>query len=102
MKIEELNGQRAKICKNSITIKDETGKTCGIITNAQELQNRDASAIWSAYRAAIGADAASAIGKTRRIDGKPVFLANIKSEKERNQAEALKAAGIATALYYPV
>lgn len=101
MKITELNGQRAKIGKNSITIKDEAGKTCGVITQAQELQARQQSEIWPKYRAVLGLDATSAIRKSRRIDGNIYFLANIKSEKERNQAEALKAAGIATALYYP-
>lgn len=101
MKIEELNGQRAKICRDSIRITGENGKTAGVITQAHELQARESSQIWSIYRAAIGTDAAGAIKKTRRINGKYIFLANIKSEKERAQAEALQAAGIATALYYP-
>lgn len=101
MKISQLNGQRAKIGKNSITVKDETGKTCGVITQAQELQNRDMSAIWTTYREAVGLAATECIRKTRRIDGAPVFLANIRSDKERTQAEALTAAGIATAYYIP-
>lgn len=101
MKISQLNGQRAKIGRNSITVKDENGKTCGVITQAQELQPRDASKLWTVYRATLNTEAAGAIRKTRRIDGTPVFLANLKSQKERAQAEALSAAGIATAYYIP-
>lgn len=101
MKIEELNGQRAIIGRNSITVKDESGKTRGVITQAQELQPRDASHIWSIYRATLGTEAAGAIRRTRRIDGRPVYIANIRSNTERTQAERLKAAGIQTALYIP-
>lgn len=101
MKIDQLNGQLAKICKNSITIKDENGKTAGVIAQAQELQSRQKSEIWKIYRDAVGLDATSCISKSRRIDSNIVFLANIRSEKDRNNAEALQAAGIKTAFYTP-
>ena len=101
MKIEQLNGQRATVCRNSIKVLNEDGKTAGVITNAYPLQAREASQVWSAYRAALGTGAAGAINRTRHIDGRPVYIANARSEKERAEAEALKAAGIATALYIP-
>ena len=102
MKYNDLNGQRAKINKSSITVKDENGKTAGVITQVYELQARDQSSIWSVYRRVLGLDATSAIRcNTRKIAGTVVFLASVKSEKEVNQARALQAAGIETAFYYP-
>lgn len=35
MKIFELEGKNVKICKTSITVKDENGKTCGVVTGVK-------------------------------------------------------------------
>lgn len=101
MKIEQLAAYQAKIGKTSITLKDENGKTAGVITAVYELQNNEKSQAWPTYRKALGTDAAKAINKTRRIDGKYYFLGSIRSENDRKLAEALKAAGVNTVLYDP-
>lgn len=101
MKIEQLATYQAKLGKTSITLKDENGKTAGVITCVYELQNNEKSQAWPAYRQALGTDAANAINKTRRIDGKYYFLGSIRSEKDCRQAEALKAAGVNVLLYRP-
>lgn len=46
MKITELNGQLAKVSKNSITVKDYNYKTIGVITNCRELSVRESSEVW--------------------------------------------------------
>ena len=99
MKIEELKGQDAKIGKSSITVKDENGKTCGVITGVYEGQARQTSEVWGKYRRALNLEATSAISNTRWINGNPVFLANVNSKKELEQAEALKGEGIQIATY---
>lgn len=35
MKIFELEGKNVKICKTSLTAKDESGKTCGVVTGVK-------------------------------------------------------------------
>ena len=35
MKIFELEGKNVKICKTSLTVKDENGKTCGVVTGVK-------------------------------------------------------------------
>lgn len=39
MKIEDLAGQDIKICKSSITVKDEYGKTKGVVTNIHKFKD---------------------------------------------------------------
>ena len=97
MKIEELNGQYAKIGKSSITVKDECGKTRGIITQCYELTSRESSEIWGKVRKAVGLDATSCIAKMRRVAGKIVYLENINNHD--SNAEKLSQSGIMVAKY---
>lgn len=39
MKITEVNGKTVKIAKTSITVKNDDGKTCGVVTNCKVFQN---------------------------------------------------------------
>lgn len=97
MKIEQLNGQLAKISKCSITVKDDYGKTKGVITHCYELMPRDSSVIWGKVRKAVGLDANKCIAKMRRIDGRIVYLENINTHDEN--AEKIAAIGIMVAKY---
>lgn len=100
MKINDLQGKTAKICKNSIRVIDDNGKTAGVITNAMPLQLRDAFTISGKYRGAVGLDATNCLANTRRVNGEFVFLGNIKSNKDRENAAKLSNAGILTVLFY--
>lgn len=97
MKINELNGQLAKVGKTSITVKDDYGKTKGVITRCYELQMRDATEVWSEVRKAVGLDATKCIAKIRKIGGEIVYLENINTKDDN--AEALRLAGIKVARY---
>lgn len=97
MKIEELNGQLAKIGKTSITVKGEDGKTKGVITQCYELSMRDSSDIWGKVRKAVGLDATKCIAKMRKISGKIVYLENINNPDPN--AEKLIQSGIMVAKY---
>ncbi len=92
MKINELNGQLAKIGKTSITVKDDNGKTKGVITQCYELQPRDASEIWGKVRKAVGLDATKCIAKMRKI-GRDIFYLENVNVKDEN-ADALRMVGI--------
>lgn len=39
MNIKDLQGKNIKISKNSITAKDENGKTCGVVRNVSKLMD---------------------------------------------------------------
>ena len=97
MKINELNGQFAKISKNSITVKDDYNKTIGVITQVQELQPRDSSEIWQKVRSAVGLDATKCISKMRKISGNIVYLENINNPDPL--AEKLSNVGFMVAKY---
>ena len=97
MKIENLNGQYAKISKSSITVKDEYGKTTDVITQCYELANRDSSDIWSKVRKAVGVDATKCIRKMRKVKGQIVYLENINTKDEN--ADKLRDAGFMVAQY---
>lgn len=97
MKINQLNGQLAKVCKSSITVKDENGKTKGVITKCYELSARDSSMIWSKVRKAVGLDATKCIHKMRMVDGEIVYLENINTKDEN--ADLLRDAGFTVARY---
>ena len=103
MKIEELNGQEARIGKTSITVYNpETAKTAAVITGIKELRANQKSQLWTTYRAAIGTEAAAALAQTYETRNGFYYIYNILSEKERATAEALHAAGIKTANYTKV
>lgn len=97
MKITELNGQLAKISKNSITVKDDNCKTIGVITNCRELSVRESSEVWGKTRKAVGLDAAKCINQMRSILGKIVYLENINNPDQN--AEKLRNAGFEVARY---
>ena len=97
MKIEQLNGQLAKIGRSSITVKDENGKTKGVITQCYELSARDSSEIWGKVRKAVGLDATSCIAKMRKIAGQIVYLENVNNSDAN--AEKLMQSGIMVAKY---
>ena len=82
MKLENVNGQLAKIHKSSMTIYDDNGKTAGVIRGMNELMPRDSSAIWGKVRKAVGLDATSCIAKMRKISGNIVYLENINTPDE--------------------
>lgn len=97
MKINELNGQLAKISKSSITVKDEYGKTIGVITRCYELSLRDSTEIWSKVRKAVGLEATKCISKMRKIGTEIIYLENINNHDDC--AEALRQSGIMVARY---
>ncbi len=97
MKIAELNGQYAKICKSSITVKNEDGKTCGVITQCHELAPRDSSEIWGKVKKAVGLDATKCIAKMRKVRNEIVYLENI-NIPDKNAA-LLRDVGIKVARY---
>lgn len=97
MKISELNGQYAKISKTSITVKNEEGKTCGVITQCYELTARDSSEIWGKIRKAVGINATKCIAKMRKIGNEIVYMENINIHDEN--ANLLRDVGIKVARY---
>ncbi len=97
MKINELNGQLAKISKSSITVKDNAGKTIGVITQVYELASRDSSEIWSKVRKAVGINATKCISRMRKVNGSIVYLENINTKDEN--ADVLRNAGIMVVKY---
>ena len=97
MKINELNGRLAKISKSSITVKDEQGKTVGVITKCYELAARDSSQIWASVRKAVGVNATSCISKMRKIGNEIWYLENV-NVVDKN-ARLLEAAGFNVAKY---
>ena len=97
MKIKDLNGQLAKISKSSITVKDDNGKTIGVITGCYELSARDSSEIWGKVRRAVGINATKCISKMRKIGNEIVYLENINNHDAFS--EALKQSGITVARY---
>ena len=99
MRITELNGQYAKIGPRSITVKDENGKTTGVITHCVELANRDSSEIWGKIRKAVGLKAAECIRKMRKVDGMIVYLEAINKTGVQDCADKLSAAGIPVIWY---
>ena len=92
MKLENVNGQLAKIHKSSMTIYDDNGKTAGVIRGLNELMPRDSSAIWGKVRKAVGLDATNCIAKMRKIGGEIVYLENINTPDDN--AGKLQEAGI--------
>lgn len=68
MKINELNGKYAKLHQKSISVYDETGKTCGIIraTRYTDLPARTSSKYWKQIQAS---------GLWQAREGKNVYLA---------------------------
>lgn len=68
MKINELNGQYAKLHPKSISVYDEAGKTCGIIraTRYTDLPARISSEYWKQIQAS---------GLWQAGEGKNVYLA---------------------------
>ena len=97
MKITELNGQLAKISRSSITVKDDTGKTKGVITRCYELAPRDSSDIWCKVRKAVGVKATSYINEMRKINNDIWYLYNINVPDEN--ISLLKGVGINIAEY---
>ena len=97
MRIEDLNGQLAKISKNSITIKDDAGKTVGVITHCCDLAPRDSSEIWGKVRKTVGLEATKCISKMRKANGKIVYLENVNTPDPN--AIKLQEAGFTVARY---
>ena len=97
MKVNELNGQLAKIGKTSITVKDDNGKTIGVITRCYELSARDSSEIWNRVRKAVGLEATKCISKMRKIGTEIVYMENINNHDAC--ADALRQSGITVARY---
>lgn len=97
MNINELNGQYAKLSPASITVKDDDGKTIGIITKAYPLSDRECSMYWSKARKAVGTNAASCLRKMRNISGEAVYFENINTYDEC--AEKLRESGFKVVKY---
>lgn len=97
MKIDNLNGQYAKISKASITVKSDDGKTEGIITKCYELSDRECSDLWGRVRKAVGIDATKCLRKMRKASGIVVYLENINIPDEN--ARKLETAGFMVAKY---
>lgn len=50
MEMKDLNGKRIRISKNSITAKNENGKTCGVVRNTTTLYDLQANKQMDFYR----------------------------------------------------
>ena len=97
MKIDELNGQYAKLSPASITVKDKNWKTIGVITKVYPLTDRECSTYWSRARKAVGLDATKCLRKMRMVNGEPVYLENINTNDQC--AEKLREAGFKVVQY---
>ena len=82
MKISEIENKKVKIGAHSITVKDDDGKTCGVVRNAtrfNELRLADQTMFWRSMVKCGIADRAEFVNRFIVCDGKPYFLHDMRT-----------------------
>lgn len=80
MKIENIAGKRIKVSQHSITVKDENGKTAGVVRDTcwfQDLQSNKQIDFWKILRES-GVWCADLIGNVVFCDGKMYYLHDLR------------------------
>lgn len=99
MKVSDIKpGQRLKVSPKSITAKNESGKTCGVI-KARDLYPREECEIWGPIRKKVGTAASACLRSMKWIDGKAVYFSNARKADEN--ADKLEEIGFTVVRYIP-
>lgn len=88
MKILEIENKKVKISAHSITVKDDNGKTCGVVRNAtryHELRTSDQLEHWKDIKTSGIADFPKFIDRIVYCDGRVYFLHDLRMIEKYEQ-----------------